>query len=31
VERRFFPAYAAGFYLNWDELFTGETQLALDE
>ena len=31
VEKRFFPAYAAAFYLNWDELFTGETQLALDE
>jgi hypothetical protein len=31
VEQRFFPAYAAAFYLNWDELFAGETQLALDE
>lgn len=31
VEKRFFPAYAAAFYLNWDELFNAETQLALDE
>lgn len=31
VEKRFFPAYAAAFYLNWDALFTGEPQLALDE
>lgn len=30
-EPRFFPAVAAGFYLNWDELFTGESQLALTE
>ena len=31
VEQRFFPAYAAAFYLNWDELFAAETQVALDE
>ena len=30
-EQRSFPVYAAGFYLNWDELFTGEPQLALAE
>lgn len=31
VEKIFFPAYAAYLYLVWDELFAGETQLALDD
>jgi hypothetical protein len=31
TEKSFFPIYAAGFYQVWDELFPGETQLALTD
>jgi len=31
TETGFFPVYAAGFYQIWDELFPGETQLALTD
>lgn len=31
TEKSFFPAYAAGFYQVWDELFPTQTQLALTD
>jgi hypothetical protein len=31
VDRSFFPVYAAYLYLIWDELFSNESQVSLDD